>query len=120
MWTASRCGIGLASEGGVIASAESIPEGVRPLLEVLLRYLVEHPEAKDSLEGIHQWWLPRGGVDWDVGKLEEAIGYLLARQWMEQTAVGERRIFGVCRTRHEEMSRALSELEAPLAAAEDA
>ncbi len=31
---------------------------VRELREAILRYLQEHPEAADTLVGIHQWWLP--------------------------------------------------------------
>ena len=94
-------------------SAESIPAEFRTLLETLLRYAVEHPEAKDSLEGIHQWWLPDGGVYWDIGKLEEAIDFLLEQGWMEQGRVGTRRIFGVCAERQEEIVAALARLEMP-------
>lgn len=92
---------------------EPIPAEFRSLLETLLRYVVDHPEAKDSLEGIHQWWLPQGGLEWDIGRLEKAIDFLLERGWMEQGRVGTRRIFGVCSERQHEIAAALAQLEIP-------
>jgi hypothetical protein len=41
----------------------------------ILAYLVEHPEAKDSLEGIRQWWIDEQEKcsDKDVRSAAEAL-----------------------------------------------
>ena len=52
------------------------------LMVEILRYLVRHPEAKDTLKGIEKWWLP--GSESRGGKLstEEALNLLVAQGWL--------------------------------------
>jgi hypothetical protein len=55
----------------------------RVALEILA-YLVKHPEAKDSLAGIRQWWLsePDQWTDKDVRRAaEELVKRGLLRIW---------------------------------------
>jgi hypothetical protein len=40
-----------------IAEPESGLDSVRSIATQILSYMVKHPEADDSLEGILQWWL---------------------------------------------------------------
>ena len=49
----------------------------------ILRYLVRHPEAKDTLEGIAQWWL--GGETRRRVTVERALSLLLARGLILET-----------------------------------
>jgi hypothetical protein len=50
----------------------------------ILRYLIAHPEARDTLEGIEKWWLPRL-KPYAVGDVSEALRRLeeqgLVRVW---------------------------------------
>ena len=43
----------------------------------ILRYLVESPQAKDTLEGIAQWWL--SGESSKRVNIERAVSLLLSR-----------------------------------------
>lgn len=45
----------------------------------ILRYLVDHPEAEDTLEGIARWWLERRRIDRTVDEVGESLELLLAR-----------------------------------------
>lgn len=59
------------------------PSAERETARAILRYLVKHPEAKDTLEGIAQWWL--GG---EIGKrvnVERAVSLLLSQGLVLET-----------------------------------
>lgn len=49
----------------------------REIARGILRYLVKNPEAKDTLEGIAQWWL--GGESSKRVNVERAVSSLLSR-----------------------------------------
>jgi len=48
----------------------------------ILRYLVERPDAKDTLEGIAQWWIPSGQKPPSRDAVQSAIDELLTRGWI--------------------------------------
>ena len=52
---------------------------VNPIAEDIARYLREHPDAADSLEGIRQWWLPRVRLEEASAQIERALEELLER-----------------------------------------
>jgi len=43
----------------------------------ILNYLRAHPDAKDTLEGIAQWWLTREGIERKVKEVERGVSILL-------------------------------------------
>ena len=51
------------------------------LVRDILRYLIEHPEAKDTLDGIVGWWLPR---DFQIDRtaVEKALVFLVSKKWL--------------------------------------
>ncbi len=43
----------------------------------ILSYLIENPDAQDTLEGIAHWWLLDRAIRAQAGKVEEALERLL-------------------------------------------
>ena len=60
--------------------------GRASVMKAILRYLVAHPDAKDTVDGITRWWLaPRADPDghqWNRDVVQEAIDELVARGWV--------------------------------------
>jgi len=51
----------------------------------ILRYLQAHPEAKDTLDGIAQWWLVREWTERRVAEVERAVSFLVTEELVLQT-----------------------------------
>jgi len=45
----------------------------------ILRYFVRHPDAKDTVEGIANWWFGSGQADRSVEEVAESLRLLLVR-----------------------------------------
>ena len=54
----------------------------RELVAEILRYLVVHPKAKDTIRGIEQWWLSQSVNVEAKRKLEESLEFLVAKGWL--------------------------------------
>ncbi|MBI4873169.1 MAG: hypothetical protein HY822_00905 [Acidobacteria bacterium] len=46
----------------------------------ILEYLLRHPDANDTLEGISRFWLPHGGREWSEGEVWRAVELLVERE----------------------------------------
>ena len=49
----------------------------RVLANQLLRYLAQHPDAADTVEGILQWWLPRETARYRESEVQAALEWLV-------------------------------------------
>jgi hypothetical protein len=58
------------------------PAEVDQVSREILEYLVQHPDAKDTIEGIRQWWKPQGSREWRNNEVQTALDRLLARNWL--------------------------------------
>jgi len=56
------------------------------IARAILRYLQGHPEAKDTLEGIAQWWLLREWNERRVAEVERAVSFLVSEELVLQTS----------------------------------
>ena len=82
------------------------------VIQHILHYLTEHPEAKDTIQGILQWWLPGDLVEWEEGDVQAALDALVARGWLmqRQTALSQK-LYGLNREKLEEIQVFLRECE---------
>ncbi len=56
---------------------------VQETAKEILRYLVDRPQAEDTLEGIARWWLERRRIDQTVDEVGESLDLLVARGMVE-------------------------------------
>ncbi len=58
---------------------------LRSIQHELLTYLTSHPEAKDTLKGIQQWWFADALTRVRLGDLTSALAELVHRGWITAT-----------------------------------
>lgn len=51
-------------------------ERVRGVAQEIQRYLMDHPNAADSMEGVASWWLSRQRVHYELELVKSALEYL--------------------------------------------
>lgn len=52
------------------------------LIVEILRYLVAHPRAKDTIDGIEKWWLPKSRTREGKRRLEKTLNWLADKGWL--------------------------------------
>ena len=52
------------------------------LIVGILRYVVAHPRAKDTIDGIEKWWLPKSTCREKKRRIGEALNWLAAKGWL--------------------------------------
>jgi hypothetical protein len=72
------------------------PGGDQQVMRGILQYLVEHPDAKDTPEGIYKWWLPKGHSDWRKAEVQRALDLLTSKGWLtKRGTVPSKEIYGI-------------------------
>ena len=78
--------------------------------EILCR-LINHPDAKDTADGILHWWLKVNQVHRGGTELEDLLHMMVKIGWLEETKVGGFSIlYGVNRSRLDEIQTVLGRL----------
>jgi hypothetical protein len=78
----------------------------------ILQYLIAHPDAKDTLEGILRWWLPGDAGEWQEGEVREALDALVTRGWLTWRCITpSQSLYGMNKEKLEEIKRFLRERE---------
>ncbi|QNM95351.1 hypothetical protein [Chitinimonas koreensis] len=80
-----------------MTDAEPDLDAVEAVAAAILRYLTIRPQAADTLEGIHRWW-----IDWAAGEespelTERALDALVGRGQLECVEIAGRRIWRAAR-----------------------
>jgi hypothetical protein len=59
------------------------------LMREILKHLMHHPDAKDSVEGIHNFWLSHRSRDLSREKVRAALDYLVDQKgWLTRKLTG--------------------------------
>lgn len=61
------------------------PPAEEKIAQEILSYLDHHPEAKDTLDGIAQWWLLREWSERKLAEVERAVLLLLSKDLIVET-----------------------------------
>ena len=78
----------------------------------VLQYMVDHPDAKDTMQGIVRWWLPGGIAAWAEESVQDALDALVARGWLTQRqTTTSQQLYGVNKEKLEEIRLFLLKLE---------
>ena len=85
----------------------------RPIADEILAYLVQHPEAQDTLEGITEWWLLEQRIRHAVAEIDDVLHDLVADDLLvtRQCADG-RTYYALNRAKEREIRRHLRNLQA--------
>ena len=59
------------------------------LAEAILKYLAEHPQASDTLEGIAEWWIMRQQIRVEAISAARALRQLTESGLLEEIGEGE-------------------------------
>jgi len=70
----------------------------------VLAYLVEHPEAQDTLEGIVEWWLLERKIKFQTARVKEALSELVSKGLiLEKKGSDSQTHYRINQTRHKEI-----------------
>jgi hypothetical protein len=76
----------------------------------VLTYLLEHPEAQDTVEGIRDWWLERQRMKQQTEKVKAALAELVALGFVRERMGRDGRVhYRVDRRKTGEMRRLLDQ-----------
>ena len=75
----------------------------------ILTYWMEHPDAKDTAEGIFNWWFRAGEVRWPIDEVKTVLDDLTAQGWLTRRRMRQSEvIYGVSTARLTEIKNFLS------------
>jgi hypothetical protein len=84
------------------------PESNEKVTREILGYLLEHPDAKDTVDGVIKWWLPEDLVDRGKKTVQEVLEILVSRGWLtERNVTSSEKIYGMKKDRLEEIENFL-------------
>lgn len=79
------------------------PEKSFNLGREILSYLLDHPDAQDTLEGIVQWWMLERSIQFHTAQIREALEELVASGLLVQDK--SKKLYQMNRKRHKEIQQ---------------
>lgn len=81
-------------------SKEDNRQHEKELAEAILEYLVEHPQASDTIEGIANWWIMRQHVRVEVNILVKVLKQLMNNGFLEKLGEGDNALYHLTTKNH--------------------
>jgi len=90
-------------------AAERSRSACSPLLRGILLYIVENPDAKDTLDGINEFWLAHRQVHHGKGDVRDVLEFLVeTKHWLTKNKAGSAvTLYGLNKARLAEILRFL-------------
>lgn len=60
---------------------------IQRIVQEISDYIADHPDAKDSLEGITKWWLARQQYENSLNKVQQALDYLEKNNIVKKSSI---------------------------------
>ena len=102
------CSSNHSGEAGWHVAEQGVSDEMEQVVRAILRHLVEHPDAKDTLDGIVRWWgepLQRTG---QVEVVRRSLDELTQRGWVSVRTGGTGiRLYGLNKDRLDDVKRYL-------------
>jgi hypothetical protein len=73
---------------GVLRRSEEV---VPDIATTIRRYILDHPDAADTIEGISHWWLPHPH-EAPQGQVEDAVAHLVKEGVLKQIVLEDGRV----------------------------
>jgi hypothetical protein len=84
-------------------------ENVQAVAMEILQYLVQHPHARDTVEGVLKWWLPIHPVPRTKAVVQDALDSLVAQSRLTKRKISHSQdVYGANEERIEEIRTLLS------------
>ena len=86
--------------------------GCEMVIRHILHYLIEHPDAKDTIRGILRWWLPESIEHWAEAVVQATLDVLVTKGWMtRRQTTSSQQLYSINREKLGEIKAFLHERE---------
>ena len=80
------------------------------VIQHILHYLIEHPDAKDTVSGILRWWLPANPRGWEEQDVQQALDVLVVKAWVtRRQLISSEVLYGLSPSKIQEIQDFLQE-----------
>ncbi len=78
----------------------------------ILHYLIKNPDAKDTIDGILKWWIPKTIViEQKRSEMQEVLNFLVSNRLLIKEDIFHSKIYSVNKEYLEEVKKLLNEIE---------
>jgi len=92
-------------------NAEDVPTNWLHVVKQILQHFTKHPAAKDTSQGMLQWWLKEGNVPGGRAELEQILETLVNIGWLVETRISSSpKIYGLNQNRTSDIEKFLNGL----------
>jgi hypothetical protein len=75
---------------------------------LILGYLLSHPDAKDTIDGVEKWWLTDREISMDARTVQGSLDQLVTLGWLVSIERrGSGRVYGLNKDRREKLRQLL-------------